>query len=283
MLSDVGLTGHRWKVLGLGFRSSLQASPLQQETEALLEGFRGEGAARKVINFGLVRKGENLELFLEEEGQEQTRIRLGSEPAEEIVYHLISQAIDRVPARLVLHAACVSGPTGTCLAIGPAGAGKTTLSLALWREGMEILGDDIAPIAHDSLRPESFPRALRLDNPVPEWLASRIPARRQGFPSMYYPFPGRADVEASEVTTILVLEKAGSETGELVSLHQAEAAHAVLGAAIKTRDFSYAKALDTAMRLAAGARAFRLRSSSARGMVAVALELLGKNQPQIQA
>jgi hypothetical protein len=193
----------------------------------------------------------------------------------QIEYHLVNEAIARARDRWILHAGAVEGPRGTCLIIGESGAGKTSLTLWLWSSGLRLVTDDLCPIPHGSQTPERFARALHMDCEYSPLLLERIPPRPASYPAGYYPFPEPpGGSPPPPISDLLVLERGPSPEGELTLLSQAEAAHHLLGAVIKSPAFEYGQALADMIRLSAGCRAHRLRSSTPEGAGATALLFL---------
>ncbi|HEV2852129.1 MAG TPA: hypothetical protein VHC97_04925 [Thermoanaerobaculia bacterium] len=196
-------------------------------------------------------------------------------------YRLIDEAIRRARGRWVLHAGAVETPGGTCLVIGESGAGKTSLTLWLWTSGLRLGTDDLCPISQGALAPEVFPRALHMDAEYSMRLVEKMPPRPAGYPQDYYPFPGGLEGEDAAplppVSRLIVLQRDSRpprpET-EAVPLSQSEAAHHLLGAAIRTPGFDFGRALEDMVRLASGCRAWRLSASTPEGAGERAVELL---------
>lgn len=84
---------------------------------------------------------------------------------------MTTSVLQRRTDRVVLHAATLSTPArpGHVLIVGPHGAGKTTLALALGREtSYRLHGDDVALLDPATGYVEAFPRPLY-------WKASAVP------------------------------------------------------------------------------------------------------------
>lgn len=190
-------------------------------------------------------------------------------------HRMVDTAIQRAMDHHVLHAGAVASPAGTCLIVGESGAGKTSLTLWLWANGLRLVTDDLCPVAHGTLTPEAFPRALHMDAEYSPRLLARIPPRPSGYPADYYPFLGRAGEALPPVTRLLVLERGPRPEGEVEPLPQSEAAHHLLRAVIRTPSFAFDQALGDMLRLAAGATAHRLRAATPEGAGDRACELLG--------
>jgi hypothetical protein len=255
----MGLENPGWTILGTAFRCRGVPDGARRDLEALLQGFPPlDGAASRKV-----------EIALEPEG--------GIEPtAPQIEYRLINEAIERARDRWVLHAGAVAGPGGSCLIIGESGAGKTSLTLWLWAHGLRLLTDDLCPLAHGSLMPEAFPRALHMDGQYSPRLLEKITPRPDAYPAEHYPFPGPAEAEAPPVRALLVVERGPFPEGKLEPLSQAEAAHCFLKAVIKNPAFRFDRALEDMMRLSQQCRSALLRSSTPEGAGATALDWLNK-------
>jgi hypothetical protein len=255
----MGLENPGWTILGTAFRCRGVPDGARCDLEALLQGFpRLDGAAARTV-----------ELALEPEG--------GVEPtASQIEYRLINEAIERAGDRWVLHAGAVAGSGGTCLIIGESGAGKTSLTLWLWANGLRLLTDDLCPLVQGSLTPEAFPRALHMDGQYSPRLLEKIPPRPASYPAEYYPFPSPATgaVEVPPVKALLAVERGPFPEGRLEPLSQAEAAHRFLKAVIKNSAFRFDRALEDMLRLSQQCRSALLRSSTPEGAGATALAWL---------
>jgi hypothetical protein len=251
-----------WILLGTHFRCLGVPADAQADTSALLQGFARPAPGAQ----------PDLELRFED-------LAAGGAPISSLIeYRLVNEAISRARNRYVLHAGAVEGPRGTCLLLGESGAGKTSLTLWLWQEGHRLVTDDLCPLAHGSLLPERFPRALHMDAEYSPLLVARIPPRPPGYPVDYYPFPERAGSPPPPpppITHLVVIERGPLPEGEITPLGQSEAAHHLLRAVIKQPGFELDRTLEDMVRLAAGCQAYRLRSGTPEGAGAKALGLLG--------
>ncbi|HEX6900085.1 MAG TPA: hypothetical protein VF789_10245 [Thermoanaerobaculia bacterium] len=254
---DIEETG--WVILGTRFRCRGVPAADQADLAALLRGFPRAGAGEDA-------GGETVEIHAGEV-EDGPAVPLSWR----LEYRLVNEAIARAHDRWVLHAGAVEGPRGTCIVLGESGAGKTSLTLWLWSAGLRLVTDDLCPLAHGSLAPERFARALHMDCEYSPLLLARIPPRPDGYPADYYPFPGGAAGDPPPVADLLVIER-GPE--EISPLSQAEAAHRLLGAVIKSPDFEYGRSLADMIRLASRCRAHVLRSSTPESAGERALGLL---------
>lgn len=263
-----------WIILGTRFRCQGVPADAEPALSALLQGFPrpasgdppGEAVDLRVegdgSGFSLALAGSRWEL--------ESAVPLSSH----LEYRMVNEAIARARDRWVLHAGAVEGPRGTCLIIGESGAGKTSLTLWLWSDGLPLVTDDLCPIAHGTLAPERFPRALHMDGTYSPLLLSRIPQPPASYPTDYYPFPAAAGSPPPPVTDLLVIERGPRPEGELEPLGQSEAAHHLLRAVIKSPAFDFGRALADMIRLSTQCRAWRLRSCTPEGAGARALEAL---------
>jgi hypothetical protein len=253
----MGIAEYGWLVLGNAFRCRGVPAAHQPALAALLRGFPAAPPAAEAVEVP-VAPGDDAPL---------------------IEYRLINEAIARAHGRWVLHAGAVAGPHGTCLILGESGAGKTSLTLWLWSSGMALVTDDILPVRQGSLTVERFPRALHMDCVYSPQLLERIPPRPASYPTDYYPFPEDPAGEPPPVSDLLVLRRGEpGETPRLDPLSQAEAAHLLLGAVIKSPGFDYGQALTGMIGLASRCRAHRLLSSAPEEAGEAALAALGRRQ-----
>jgi hypothetical protein len=264
-----------WILLGRVFRCHGVPAGLRRDLDALLQGFPAADPSAEALDFRLEVTGDGSEARLSGPGGTAWRLRAGEAPlSSQIEYRLVSEAIARAAERYVLHAGAVEGPRGTCLILGESGAGKTSLTLWLGSSGLRLVTDDLCPIVHGTLAPERFPRALHMDCEYSPRLLERIPPRPPSYPGDYYPFPGTASGSPPPVADLIVLERGARAEGEVSRLSQAEAAHHLLRAVIKSPAFEYGQALMDMIRLSAQCRAHLLRSSTPEGAGAAALTLL---------
>jgi hypothetical protein len=284
-----------WIVLGTRFRCHGMPAGVQGDLSSLLQGFPASAVEPAADNLA-PDTADTAEFHLEMRagapdlapplltGPGGERWELVSQTAplgSQIEYHIVNEAIARARDRWILHAGAVEGPRGTCLIIGESGAGKTSLTLWLWSSGLRLVTDDLCPIPHGSPAPERFPRALHMDCEYSPLLLEKIPPRPASYPADYYPFPGSSEPPGSSsppppppITDLLVLERGPRPEGELTLLSQAEAAHHLLAAVIKSPAFEYGQALADMIRLSAGCRAHRLRASTPEGAGTTALSFL---------
>lgn len=261
----------RWSILGTPFRCLGVPPEDRTGLEALLQGFPPPNPGAETVDFQTGREGEGR--FLSSGGHRWDLTGSTVPLSAHLEYRLVDEAIRRAASRWVLHAGAVAGPRGTCLVIGESGAGKTSLTLWLWAHGGRLGTDDLCPIAHGSLIPEAFPRALHMDAEYSPRLMAKIPPRPASFPADYYPFPGSLE-PMPPVCDLLVLERGPRPEGEVKTLLQSDAVHALQKAMIKTPAFDYGHALQDMLRLAAGCRAHRIRASTPEGAGERAQEIL---------
>lgn len=79
--------------------------------------------------------------------------------AESVIFHTV---LAHIPGHLVMHAGVVSISGRAIILCGEANRGKTTLTLALVREGFKFLSDEVAFVDRKLGLVEPFPRALGL-------------------------------------------------------------------------------------------------------------------------
>jgi len=272
----MGIEDCAWSVLGIPFRCLGVPPAAGLELAALLQGFPRVNTAGTVdlrVEGDGGGQGERFVIAGPEGGRWE--VPPGAPLSSHLEYRVVDGAIQRARGHWVLHAGAVIAGGGTCLVVGESGAGKTSLTLWLSAAGLPLVSDDLCPIPRGSRRPEVFPRALHMDAEYSPRLLARIPPRPAGYPADYYPFPGEAGATpVPAVSRLLVLERGPSPEGEVEELLQAQAVHHLLGALIKGPAFHYGSALETLLPIAAGCRAYRLRSSTPEGAGERALAIL---------
>lgn len=269
----MGIANPGWTILGTAFRCRGVPDRARCDLEELLRGFpRLDGGAGGAVELAVANGGETGFLLSDGRGSCWS---LGEPLSSHLEYRLVNGALERAHDRWVLHAGAVAAPGGTCLVIGESGAGKTSLTLWLWASGLRLVTDDLCPLAHGSLTPEVFPRALHMDAEYSPRLMEKIPSRPASYPPDYYPFPGRAGMEVPPVTAFLAIERGPFPEGKLEPLSQAEAAHRLLKAVIKNPAFRFEGALEDMLRLSRQCRSALLRSSTPEGAGETALAWLG--------
>jgi hypothetical protein len=252
----MGIAEYGWLLLGNAFRCRGVPAALQPALAALLRGFPAADPTAPAVDVPVGPRDEDAPL---------------------IEYRLINEAIARARDRWVLHAGAVAGARGTCLIVGESGAGKTSLTLWLWSSGLALVTDDLCPVHQGDLAVERFPRALHMDGEYSPRLLERLPPRPPAYPADYYPFPEAPAGEPPPVTDLLVLERGVEGEGPRLSpLSQAEAAHHLLGAVIKSPGFDYGQALTGMVGLASRCRGRKLRSSAPEEAGEAALAALGQ-------
>ena len=75
---------------------------------------------------------------------------------------VLDTLIERITDYFIFHGAAVCRDNQGIIIVGPAGAGKTTLSLELVQEGYEFLSDELSPVCRQSLKLHPFPLSLGL-------------------------------------------------------------------------------------------------------------------------
>ena len=98
--------------------------------------------------------------------------------AQQIDWILTTQAVERLPGFIHVHAAVVATATRSVLLIGRSGSGKSTTAVGLATAGLALYTDDVALIDRDTLRPVFVPRPVKLDDdcPAPVGVARTSPA-----------------------------------------------------------------------------------------------------------
>ena len=76
---------------------------------------------------------------------------------------VISEALKRWTEFVHVHAGLVSTSTQSGLLIGRSGSGKSTTTVALALEGMQLFSDDVALVDRSTMRPFCVPRPVKLD------------------------------------------------------------------------------------------------------------------------
>ncbi len=272
----MGVANPSWSILGTLFRCAAAPANVSRDLDLLLDGFpNGDGRVKRVVDFSISENpGPGELIFFDGQGGPRS-VRLRKPVSSYVEYELIREALRRATDHSILHAAGVVAPGGTCLITGRSRSGKTTLALFLWSKGLRLLGDDVCPIAHGSLTPEVFPRALyvrRRDHYVAA-LLEKIPAPRSAWPESFFPFPASVDRDVPPVTTVLHLQKGGPPEGELIPLAQSDTATRLLKATMERRN-RFADVMQSVIQVSEHCKAYRLQASTPEGAASTALQLL---------
>ena len=83
----------------------------------------------------------------------------------QVEWAIARTALQSLSTHLALHTAAVARDGRVCLVVGPSGAGKTTLALALCARGWRLLGDDVILIDRRDASLRAFPRSLMVKRP----------------------------------------------------------------------------------------------------------------------
>jgi len=139
---------------------------LESSQESLLETFHQNYGRFAVAGF---QEAPNLAIRFEAEGPDGPFLEVdgrrdsyeGHPFPERQAGNAISCALmERVTAYTVLHGAVLGSAEGAMTISGSQGAGKTTLALALMREGWTYLSDDFCPVHRETGLVHPFPRSL---------------------------------------------------------------------------------------------------------------------------
>lgn len=131
---------------------------LQREFRTLFDQPATVPSSGEVVVIDIVRDGETV--FWAQEGGPggAAPVHLAVTSLRNLMFkHLLAQSDE-----VALHAACLARNDETILLCGAPGAGKSTLTLALLRNGFEYLGDDVTFIdEHGEVRALPFPLTLK--------------------------------------------------------------------------------------------------------------------------
>jgi len=109
---------------------------------------------------------------------ESRSIVAGLDPLFQLHQQFQRSVLERVDGLAVLHAASLLGPRGVLLLAGPAGHGKSSLTLALVERGMRFLSDDYAPLDLERRLVHPFPRRVAISQtphgPLPDGFADAV-------------------------------------------------------------------------------------------------------------
>jgi hypothetical protein len=86
---------------------------------------------------------------------------------------LTSQLVKRWTRFVHVHAGLVSNGEQSTLLIGRSGSGKSTTTVALALDGLELFTDDVALVDRETLRPYCVPRPVKLDQAARRLLRPR--------------------------------------------------------------------------------------------------------------
>lgn len=134
---------------------------------------------------------------------------------------------------LLLHGAALFRAGATLLLLGESGAGKTTLTLGLLARGWLPYGDDVTLVDPQTLHVRPFPRYFHVDAATRDLVAGSHVLRRVGAVAGYAA-PRRWTSASSRPTTIVTVERDSDRPAAIEPISRAEAAGALLHAAMET-------------------------------------------------
>ena len=91
-----------------------------------------------------------------------------------VEWMVISELVRKWTRFVHVHAGLIATESQSVLLIGRSGAGKSTTTVAMAMEGMDLFSDDVALIDRETMRPWAVPRPIKLD------LRSRRLLRQRG-------------------------------------------------------------------------------------------------------
>jgi hypothetical protein len=191
---------------------------------------------------------------------------------------LFEQALRTAGAKYVsVHAAALASDGAAVLLVGPPGAGKTTLTLALLERGWTYLSDDLAPISIDTGLVIPVPKPLHVKEPrtwgqwrerwkAPSWLPK---------PIRTFLVPGACWPIADEPVPVRAVIFPRYQPGARLTLEPLGAAHALALCAQNAREPTVTPQITLPVlgRLLEGADAFTMTHGAA-SAVADRLEAL---------
>jgi hypothetical protein len=189
----------------------------------------------------------------------------------------IAGDVTRYPHGLhVVHGGVVYAPEGDLLLSGDSGAGKTTLSLALHAQGLQVGGDDVAMLDPVSGAFLPYPRCFHIDARSAQLLAGvglRLPADLLRTQFVTPADLGMAAAAPARVRFVFLLEPERLTSPRIVPETQAQAVSKLLMQTGRGR-FTDLEAVRAIARLTGAARSFRLWSGELGATVEAVLQVV---------
>ena len=134
---------------------------------------------------------------------------------------------------VLIHGAALHRAGATLVLVGDSGAGKTTLTLGLLARGWLPYGDDVTPVDPITLQVRAFPRYFHVDAATLDMFAGVRVLRRPRVPAGHAAPRLWASVPA-QPTTVVVMGRDPQQPAAIAPITRAEAAGALLHAAMET-------------------------------------------------
>lgn len=210
-----------------------------------------------------------------------------------VEYASLQQLFSADTSFTTLHAALLGRGRRAILVVGPAESGKSTLATALWLDGFDLHGDDIALLDPDGGSLSAAPRRVSLRQPSRRLLGDQFWQRLAATPSfmptsegcLFHPHElagQNVPAGALEPAVILFLARRGVELGaaELRPLSPAELLVALVPYCNVVRTAGMEAALKRLQPLAARATAYDLGRGPLPSMLAAIGALLVHDSPR---
>lgn len=200
---------------------------------------------------------------------------------------VLQHIVDNPAEQLTVHAALLTRHDKGVVIVGPSFAGKSTLATGLWRAGWTLMADDLCLLDPAALRAYPAPRRVSLRTESRAIVGESLWNEIQQTPSFMHTAKGLYfhphEVSANDriistpLTSIFFLARLGASAGpaELVRLHEAKAALALLPYAFNARVLPLLDGLRRVSPICERAPAFDLGRGDIKAMIAAVESTVG--------
>jgi hypothetical protein len=226
----------------------------------LLAAFEDATAAPPVAKLSISRQLDPPLWLVDGDGASRRGFRFETDLLCYLEWLAVAEALAQTRMHVIVHAGAMTKEAKTLLLVGESGTGKTTVTLGLLQRGWLPLSDDLALVSPQSLAIAPFPRCFHADAFTSTTIAQPGLVEEVGALEGYVR-PLRWAEAPARVSSVVRLERDPSAPTSVQPISQAEAAGAVLQAAVST-GLPWREAARVAVGMAAGASCWQVNNGA---------------------